>query len=578
MTVGQPGSPGPGGRPSPGGQPGGQPDGQPGGQAGPAPEYDAPPTRSIRRLTRTSALGVVAPSRVDPVARAASQLIGGPSGRRLASASGFWRASSVLVLLSIVVLMFGVIQKEHCRSTGWNSPDQFWHACYSDIPVLYGSVGLGGVARPGLVDAVDSGALGPPLQAAAMWTVSSMVSSGDAAHAPRRFFDLSAIMLGGALIVTVLLVVAGSGRRPWDAAHVALAPMIATAALLSYDLFALALMAGALVAWSRRRPIAAGVLLGLAVDTRPMTAVVAVAVVAVAVRAGRTAPALDLVGAAFTTWIGVRLLLFPGLSFVMALAIVGVLLLVATVAMRIRQLPVGAALGTTAAAVWLGTQLLTGLMHVPGLNVGLSHSWQVWKGGTPGYGSIWLVPQLLSESRPGSAGWWYTGPPLSASATTAASLLATLAVLVVGVLLALSSGHRPRIAHLALFMVAGCLLVAKSLPVQASLVLLPLVALAGLRWRDHLMWALAEVSYFVGTWLYIAAGSVPDRGLPAGFYLVLLLWRLAMIGWLAVLAARRCIDPVRDPVREPEEGGAGADDPLGGPVDGVQDALTLRLA
>ena len=66
----------------------------------------------------------------------------------------------------------------------------------------------------------------------------------------------------------------------------------------------------------------------------------------------------------------------------------------------------------------------------------------------------------------------------------------------------------------------------KSLPVQSSLLLLPLIALAGLRWRDHLIWATTELAYFVGVWLYIAGASAPNRGLPAGFYLVLLLARL----------------------------------------------------
>ena len=85
---------------------------------------------------------------------------------------------------------------------------------------------------------------------------------------------------------------------------------------------------------------------------------------------------------------------------------------------------------------------------------------------------------------------------------------------------------------MALALAAGTLVLGTSLPVQASLLLLPLVALAGLPWRDHLVWAATEVAYFVAVWLYIAAQSDPNRGLPAGFYLVFLLARLAGIGWL----------------------------------------------
>jgi hypothetical protein len=486
---------------------------------------DAPATRTLRRQTGTATLagnGLAAPSRTDPVVRMASQVVGGPAGRRLASGGRFWGAATVLVLLALVTLGFGVIEKQHCRADGWNTPDQFWHACYSDIPVLYASSGLGGANRPGIQQAVRGGALGPPLQAAVSWAVSGLVD-GSPKVAPRRFFDLSAIVLGGVLAVTVSMVVIGAGRRRWDAAHVALAPILITAALVNYDLLGVALMTGALLAWARRHPLLAGVLLGLAAGAKPLTAVVGVAVFAVALRSGRL-PAFLMAGSATVlTWLGLRLLLFPGLG------------------------------------------------------AGLSTSWQAFKAAVPGYGSLWLVPQLLAQSQPTGASVWYTGPPIGASAATTAIVLAMVAVFVVALTMAMVTEHRPRLALLALFVVASCLVISKSTPVQASLILLPLIAWAGLRWRDHLIWATAEVAYFVGTWLYIAGASKPDRGLPAGFYLTLLLLRLAAIAWLATQAMRGCLHPERDPVRVPGDGSPGRDDPQGGLVDEAPDALVVRL-
>jgi hypothetical protein len=93
------------------------------------------------------------------------------------------------------------------------------------------------------------------------------------------------------------------------------------------------------------------------------------------------------------------------------------------------------------------------------------------------------------------------------------------------------------LAPLSLALLAAGLLTVKSLPVQASLLLLPLIALSGLRWRDHLIWATTELVYFVGVWLYIAADSDPNRGLPVQFYLVMLLARLAGIAWVGVQGA-----------------------------------------
>lgn len=479
-------------------------------------------------------MSVSAPSRSDPVARMASAIVGGPAGRRLATATGFWRALPVVILLASLTMVGAVLTKQHCRADGWSTPDHFWHACYSDIPVLYVSEGLGTSARPSLMEALGPQGLGqPPLAGTAMWLVSGIVdaTSGvrgryEVAVESRRFFDVSAGMLTAVLIAAVIAVALAAGRRRrWDAAHLAFSPVLLGTALISYDLLAVALLAGTFWAWSRSRPVVAGVLLGLASTARPVVAVVGFALLGLCLRAGVWRAWVMSAGAALAAWVGVRVILFPH--------------------------PVPA----------------------------LGDTWQAWKESAPGYGSLWLVPSLFSQSRPTSARWWYTGEGIGGSTSTMITLLGLLVVGVATVGVALWVPYRPRVAHLALFALATGLLVIKSLPPQLGLLLLPLIALAGLRWRDHLIWATAELAYFVGVWLYIAGSTVANRGLPAGFYLMLILARCAAIGWIAVQAVRAAHDPALDPVRVPvdvDELPSEADDPAGGVLDHRPDALLAR--
>lgn len=479
-------------------------------------------------------MSVSSPTRTDPVVRALSAVVGGPAGRRAAPASGFWRAGVVLVLLAATTMGLAVVGKQHCRSTGWTSPDHFWHMCYSDIPVLYVSRGLGADPAPGLAQEVGPGGLGqPPLTGAAMWLVARASDTVDSviggptsqALAPRQYFDVSALLLTAALIGAVLAVAAAAGRRRvWDAAHVAVAPVLLTVGLLSYELLAVLLVASTLWAWSRRRTVTAGVFLGLAVAARPLTAMVVLALLGVCLRAGRMRAWATTAGVAAAVWLAVRVVLFDA--------------------------PLGA----------------------------LSDSWQAWKASTPGYGSLLLVPQLVAQSKPASVGPWYSGPGLNGTASAMVTLVGLLVVAVATVMLALSARYRPRTAHLALFAVAASLLVTKSYPVQAALLLLPLVALAALPWRDHLVWAGAEAAHFVAVWLYIAAQSDANRGLPAGLYLLILLVRAAATAWLALQAVRLARDPVRDPVRVPVDLTVGQDDPAGGVVNDAPDALVVRSA
>ncbi|HYJ74344.1 MAG TPA: hypothetical protein VEV65_02045, partial [Kineosporiaceae bacterium] len=392
---------------------------------------------------------VASPSREDPVVRVASAVAGGPAGRRIAPVRLFWSAATVLVLLAVAVLGAGFVQKQHCRASGWSSPDMFWHECYTDIPVLYSSAHLAG---SGPLEAVRSPDLGqPPVVAVAMWAVSRLVGTGQGAQAPRAFLDLSTVLLAIALVVAVSAAVIAVGRRrSWDAAHLALSPVLVTAGLLSYALLGVALATLAVLAWSRSRQLAAGLLLGAAVLATPVVAIVVVAVLALGLRAGRLRPALVLTATTGAVWLGVRLLAFPN------------------------------------------------------ADGGLADAWAGWRDASPGYGSLWLIPSLVEQGRPPRAVAW---PPLHAFSGSAATtgVLLGLALVVIGTLvLALAPRRRPRLAHVALFAVAATLIVLKSLPVQSSLLLLPFIAFAGLRWRDHLIWATTELAYFVGVWLYIA--------------------------------------------------------------------------
>ena len=52
-------------------------------------------------------------------------------------------------------------------------------------------------------------------------------------------------------------------RRPWDALPFVLSPCLLLTGLINWDLLAVALVAGALWAWARDRPVLAGVLIGL---------------------------------------------------------------------------------------------------------------------------------------------------------------------------------------------------------------------------------------------------------------------------------------------------------------------------
>jgi Glycosyltransferase family 87 len=429
----------------------------------------------------------VAPTRSDPVAAAASQVIGGPLGRYAALArhtarSGWQPAAAVLMGLSSLTVAVGVLQKAHCFGQGWATPDQFWHACYSDLPLVYLSSNLG----QGMPYLPGAQPLDQPLVSGlVMWLVGLAVPDGSALVQQQWYFALWAVLVTVLVMTLVAVTAASVPSAPWRAAHVALSPVLVLAGLVSVDLLGVLLASAALLAWGRGKIPLAGVILGLAVSARTYPLVLLVAIGLLAVRSGKVGAWARLAGTALATWLAVSL-------------------------------------------PWL-------VMNADAL-IAAYRTW--WRSGA-GYGSVWIVPSLLGHGLPQVT-------------VTALAILGWLAALAVGAFVALGLDRRPTVAEVSLVILVIVLVTGKSVPPQAGLWLLPLIALAGLQWRDHLIWAGFEVTYFVAVWLYLAGLSTPQRGLPARLYVVLLVLRLAAMLFLPVQVWR--VARSRAPVEsEPSE-------------------------
>lgn len=218
-----------------------------------------------RPLTQPGPEDVVAPSRDDPVVRAGSEVIGGPVGARAATGrAGWWTPVRVMLVMVFVVSGLGLVQKNHCRDEGWSSPGDFVHACYSDIPPLYFARGLADGEVPYINQVGDRRVEYPVLTGAAMWVTAKLVpSSGSPDDRSRWYFDINALAIALCAAVVVVATARTVRRRPWDAAMFALAPTLALAGTINWDMYAVALLALGLLAWSRERPMAAGALIGL---------------------------------------------------------------------------------------------------------------------------------------------------------------------------------------------------------------------------------------------------------------------------------------------------------------------------
>lgn len=175
-----------------------------------------------------------------------------------------------------------------------------------------------------------------------------------------------------------------------------------------------------------------------------------------------------------------------------------------------------------AATALVSAALATLAVYLPALFLvgdGILAAPRGWFSAGPGYGALALVPQSF-------------GFTLLTPVPTVISLLGWLAAVLAGAWLTFRSFARPDAVRVAAVMLLIVALTATSLSVQTGLWLLPLLALSSVRWRDHLIWAAAEIVHFEATWLHIGFSSDAGKGLPGEAYALAILLRMAGWSWV----------------------------------------------
>ncbi|MCZ0999958.1 glycosyltransferase 87 family protein [Streptomyces mirabilis] len=211
----------------------------------------------------------VRPTKDDEVAAAGSELIGGPIGRRALLGASWWTPVRVIALVAIGMFALGMVQKLPCYDSGWffGASTQYTHACYSDIPHLYQGRGFAdGLVPyfdklPGDMDYLEYPVLTGLFMEVAAWLTPG---GGSIQHQEQIYWMVNAGMLMVCAAVIAVCTARTHRLRPWDGLLVALAPAFALTATINWDLLAVALLAAAMLMWSRGRSLAFGVLLGLA--------------------------------------------------------------------------------------------------------------------------------------------------------------------------------------------------------------------------------------------------------------------------------------------------------------------------
>lgn len=203
----------------------------------------------------------------------------------------------VIVLFAIIASLFSFAKFSHCEKSVWAGPDQYIHACYSDLPALFSerAFGKGQWAFSGGDQAVEY----PALQGVVMWATAKVSPDG-----PVSYFNFSAILIALLFIASALLVYR---IKPESALLYALAPTGILSLFINWDLWAIVTTLLAIYWFDRKQELASAAILGVSIATKFFPIVLLLPIAIIYIRRQEVKNGIRYIATALGTFVAINI-------------------------------------------------------------------------------------------------------------------------------------------------------------------------------------------------------------------------------------------------------------------------------
>jgi uncharacterized membrane protein len=168
---------------------------------------------------------------------------------------------AILIFLSLLATLVGAAKFSSCEQSLWATPDQYIHACYSDIATLYGERDLDEDrwAYSSTTNAVEY----PVLTGTVMWFFARVIPGGE--NEMLNYYRVNQIFLALLFIFIALIVYR---IRPEFAYLSAIAPAAIASLYINWDLWAIASMMLAIYWFDRKKYSHSALAMGISISTK----------------------------------------------------------------------------------------------------------------------------------------------------------------------------------------------------------------------------------------------------------------------------------------------------------------------
>ena len=200
-----------------------------------------------------------------------------------------------LVALALFASLVSFAKFSPCENTGWATPDQYIHACYSDLSALYVSRGLDTNTWPYASD--DNSVEYPVITAMVMYATSFVAKS------PASYFNINIFFLVLLFLATVIIV---RKIRPEFAYLSAIAPAMIASLFINWDLWGIATMMLAIYWFDRKQYLHSALILALSISTKFLPIFLLIPIAFILWRDTKLKELAKYVGVVAATWLAIN--------------------------------------------------------------------------------------------------------------------------------------------------------------------------------------------------------------------------------------------------------------------------------
>jgi uncharacterized membrane protein len=201
----------------------------------------------------------------------------------------------LLIILALGASLLSFAKFNHCENSGWATPDQYIHACYSDLPSLYGARGLDKQAWP--YSSNDNSVEYPVVTGLVMYATSFVANS------PVSYFNVNIFFL---ILLFLASIVVVRRIRPEFAYLVAVAPAMIASLYINWDLWAIATMLLAIYWFDRKKFVPSAVVMALSISTKFLPIFLLIPIAFILWRDTKIKELLKYIAIVSITWIAIN--------------------------------------------------------------------------------------------------------------------------------------------------------------------------------------------------------------------------------------------------------------------------------